>query len=101
MTYPDDFLQIQYETLQQAQTDLGVAYAAAKSAIDELRSKLDKGLADWSGDAQTAYTEVKGDWDKAFDHMSAVLARAQVHVGNAHEMYTQVERQNVSIWHHH
>jgi uncharacterized protein YukE len=83
MTDPDDFLQIQYETLQQAQTDLGVAYAAAKSPIDELRSKLDKALADWSGDAQTAHTEVKGDWDKAFDHMSGMLARAHVHVGSA------------------
>jgi WXG100 family type VII secretion target len=93
------YLHIRYETLQQAQTDLATAYAAAKNAIDELRSRLDTGLADWSGDAQTAYTEVKGDWDKAFNHMSAVLAKAQVHVGNAYEMYTQVERQNVSIWH--
>jgi WXG100 family type VII secretion target len=100
VTYPDDFLQIQYETLQQAQTDLGVAYVAAKSAIDELRSRLDGHLADWTGDAKAAYEQVKREWDQAFDHMASVLAKAQVHVSSAHDMYTQVERQNVSIWHH-
>jgi WXG100 family type VII secretion target len=93
-----DFLKIQYETLQQAQTDLGVAYTAAKNAIDELRVKLDQSLGQWSGDAQTAYVQVKNDWDRAFGHMADVLAQAHVHMGNAHELYQQVERQNVSIW---
>jgi WXG100 family type VII secretion target len=97
MTDPG-FMQIQYETLQQAQTDLGAAYAAAKNAIDELKSRLDQSLAQWTGDAQTAYTQVKSDWDKSFAHMASVLAKAQVHMGNAHEMYQQVERQNSSIW---
>jgi WXG100 family type VII secretion target len=92
------YLKIQYETLQQAQIDLGVAYNAAKNAIDELRAKLDQSLASWTGDAQTAYVQVKLDWDKAFAHMAAVLQKAHVHMGNAHEMYQQVERQNVSIW---
>ncbi|GIH18845.1 WXG100 family type VII secretion target [Rugosimonospora africana] len=97
MTDPG-FLKIQYETLQQAETDLGVAYTAAKSAIDELRAKLDQSLSQWTGDAQQAYVQVKSDWDKAFAHMAEVLAKAQVHMGNAHEMYQQVERQNTSIW---
>jgi hypothetical protein len=31
--------------------------------------------------------------------MNGVLQRAHVHVGNAQQMYQEVERQNVSIWH--
>jgi hypothetical protein len=30
--------------------------------------------------------------------MASVLEKAHVHMGNAHEMYQQVERQNLSIW---
>src|SRR5262249_32597149 len=92
------YLQIQYETLQQAQTDLGVAYTAAKNAIDDLKSKLDQNLAQWTGPAQEAYQQVKGDWDRAFAHMHSVLEKAAIHVGSSHDMYSQAERQNVSIW---
>jgi len=98
MTDPD-FMAINYETLQQAQTDLGVAFVSAKQTIDELQAKLHDHLKDWSGDAQVAYDEVQKDWTKAFGDMARVLDNAQVHVGNAHEMYQQVERQNLSIWH--
>ena len=98
MTGPD-YLHIKDETLEQAKVDLATAYAAAKNAIDELRSILDGKLVDWTGDAKDAYRQVKGDWDKAFDHMNGVLQRAHVHVGNAQQMYQEVERQNVSIWH--
>jgi ESAT-6 family protein len=92
------FMKIQYETLQQAQTDLSVAYTAVKQAIDDLKAKLDQNLVQWSGPAQTAYAQVKQDWDKAFLHMASVLDKAHVHMGNAHDMYQEVERQNVSIW---
>lgn len=92
------YMNIQYETLQQAQTDLGAAYAAAKNAIDELKTRLEQGLESWTGDAQKVYLQVKDDWDRAFAHMASVLQQAHVHMGNAHDMYQQVERQNVSIW---
>ncbi len=94
----DGYLQIRYETLQQAQTDLGMAYAAARTAIEDLTRQLDRSLAGWSGEARAAYDQVKADWERSFAHMAQVLSRAQVHMGSAHEMYQQVERQNTSIW---
>lgn len=97
---PDSsYMAIKYETLQQAQDDLAMAYQAVKATVDELESKLQANLAQWSGAAQSAYLPVKAQWDAAIAHMAAVLNRAQVHLGNANDMYQTVERQNVSIWH--
>jgi WXG100 family type VII secretion target len=93
------FLKIQYETLQQAQTDLAVAYTAAHNGIDDLRTKLDQHLAEWTGDARDAYTQAQLDWHRAFEHMAQVLNKAQIHLANAHDLYQAVERQNLSIWH--
>lgn len=91
-------LNIKFETLAGAQGDLAAAYAGAKATIDELKNKLNSGLDMWTGDARAAYDEVQRDWDRAFAHMASVLEKAHVHLGNAHEMYQNVERQNTSIW---
>lgn len=91
-------LNISYATLAAGEQELGQAYQAAKSAIDDLKAKLNQNLAEWTGDARTAYEQVQRDWDQAFAHMATVLQRAQAHLGNSHDMYQQVERQNISIW---
>jgi WXG100 family type VII secretion target len=96
---PDpSYMAIKFETLQQAQDDLAMAYAAVQSTIEELEAKLQSNLAQWSGPAQSAYVPVKQQWDAAVAHMASVLNRAHVHLANAAEMYQTVEQQNRSIW---
>lgn len=95
----DGYLNIRYETLEQAQAELGLALQTARTTIDELKVKLEQNLADWNGDAREAYAQVKQEWDRAFAHMANVLEKAHVHMGNAHELYSQTERSNVTIWH--
>jgi ESAT-6 family protein len=91
-------LNIKYETLAGAQNDLAAAYAAAQATIDDLKAKLAGSLSMWTGDARSAYDEVQREWSVAFAHMAAVLQKAHVHLGNANDMYQNVERQNTSIW---
>lgn len=98
MAQDPGLLNIRYETLDQAKTDLAAAYAGAQATISELETKLNQSLAEWTGDAQEAYAEAKLAWSRAFTHMQTVLNQAQVHVGNASDMYQAVERQNQSIW---
>jgi WXG100 family type VII secretion target len=93
------YMNIRFETLQQAQDDLGMAYAAVQSTISDLETKLQGNLAQWSGGARDAYVPVKAQWDAAVEHMASVLNKAHVHLANAGEMYQTVENQNVSIWH--
>ncbi|HXS65089.1 MAG TPA: WXG100 family type VII secretion target [Streptosporangiaceae bacterium] len=93
------YMAIRFETLQQAQDDLGMAYAAVQQTIEVLEGELKKGLAEWSGSARDAYGPIKAQWDAAIEHMASVLSKAHVHMANAAEMYQAVENQNVSIWH--
>ena len=91
-------MNIKFETLAQAQVDLEVAYRAAQDVITELETALKHKLGEWTGDAETAYSDAQKEWAKAFEHMHHVLKQAGVHIATAHELYTQVERQNVTIW---
>lgn len=99
MTADSSYMNIRFETLQQAQDDLAAAFAAIQSTIDNLETELQSNLSQWTGSAQEAYLPVKQQWDAAIAHMAAVLQKAQVHMGNAAETYQTVENQNVSIWH--
>jgi WXG100 family type VII secretion target len=93
------YMAIRFETLQQAQDDLGMAYAAVQRSITDLEHELQKNLAHWSGSARDAYGPIKKQWDDAVAHMASVLSKAHVHMANAAEMYQAVEQQNTSIWH--
>lgn len=94
----DGSLSINYAALSTAEQELGGAYTAAKTTIDDLQAKLNQHLADWDGDARTAYDEVRREWQKAFEHMSAVLQRATNHLGGTREHMQNTERNNTRIW---
>jgi ESAT-6 family protein len=98
MSNDPGMINIHYETLSGAETDLAAAYQAAANAIDELKTKLAGSLDQWTGNARQAYDEVQVEWNKAFAHMSQVLQQAHIHLGNANETYQAMERQSTSIW---
>jgi len=91
-------LNIKYEALADAQSELAAHYAATQTTIEELKAKLGGSLEMWSGDARQAYDEVQRDWDAAVAHMAAVLQKAQSHLGAVNELYQDAERVNSAIW---
>ena len=94
----DGNLSINYAALSNAEQELGGAFTAAKSAIDDLQAKLNQHLSDWDGDARTAYDGVRRDWQKAFEHMALVLQRATHHLGGTRDQMQNTERNNTRIW---
>ncbi len=99
MSADSSYMNIRFETLQQAQDDLAAAFAAIQATIENLESDLQSNLSQWTGTAQTQYAGVKLQWDNAVAHMASVLQQAHVHLVNAAEAYQTVENQNASIWH--
>lgn len=91
-------LNIKFDTLADARSELAAHYAATQATIDELKAKLAGSLQMWSGEARDAYDQVQRDWDAAIAHMAAVLQQAQAHLGNANDIYQTVERQNTTLW---
>jgi WXG100 family type VII secretion target len=91
-------LNIKYEALADAQSELASHHAAAQTAIEELKAKLEGNLTQWTGEAREAYEQVKRDWDATFAHMAEVLQKAHMHLGNANEWYQAMERANTTMW---
>jgi WXG100 family type VII secretion target len=92
-------MNIRFETLQQAESDLATALAAIRATIDTLESDLQSNLSQWTGSARDQYAVVKLQWDNALAHMADVLGSAQKHMANAADTYQTVENKNASIWH--
>lgn len=93
-----DYMNVQFETLAQAYTDLDRAQAAGQQTIADLERNLGNSLAIWSGTASDLYKAKQVEWNKTFEQMHAVLMAARNHTANAHDLYTGVERTNASIW---
>lgn len=92
------YMNIRFETLQQAHDDLSRAHAAVQATIGQLEAELQKGLVHWSGPARDAYGPIKRQWDDAVADMANVLASAFKHLATAADLYQSAEHQNVSIW---
>src|SRR5260370_6827567 len=80
-----------FEPPQTTQDELQQHYNTAHQAIDDLKAQLNGSLAEWTGTAREAYTQVQAEWDKAFASMNEILAAAHTHVGNARDVYMQNE----------
>jgi early secretory antigenic target protein ESAT-6 len=99
VTADSSYMNIRFETLDQAQNDLAMAFASIQATVQDLESQLESSLSQWTGSAQDAYRAARLQWDNALADMAGVLQRAHVHLANAAEMYQTVENQNLSIWH--
>jgi WXG100 family type VII secretion target len=91
-------MNVNFETLQQAEDDIAAQVAAIRSTIDDLERYLESHLSQWSGPARDAYAVVKSQWDQAVANMADVLQKAGAHVGTASDTYRATENKNVGIW---
>lgn len=94
----DGTMKVNFESLQSTQDELQSHYNSAHQAIEELKTQLGGSLSEWTGTAREAYTQVQAEWDKAFASMAEILAAAQAHVGNAHDVYSQNEATIARGW---
>lgn len=97
------YMNVNFETLQQAEDDIVAQVAAIRSALDSLEHDLESSsspasLSQWTGPARDAYAVVKSQWDQAVANMADVLQKAGVHIGTAHDTYRGTENKNVGIW---
>ena len=97
------YMNVNFETLQQAEDDIAAQVAAIRSALDDLQNDLESptspsSLSLWQGPARDAYFVVKSQWDWAVGNMADVLQKAGAHVGTASDTYRATENKNVGIW---
>ncbi|HEX5497021.1 MAG TPA: WXG100 family type VII secretion target [Mycobacteriales bacterium] len=93
-----DYTRANFGQLQQSQADFGMSLRALQDTLGDLEKDLQSHLAQWDGDAQSAYYVAKQQWDGAAQHMAVVLQQLGVVIGEAHQNYSAAERANSGIW---
>jgi 6 kDa early secretory antigenic target len=93
-----DFTRANFSQLQQSQADFSLSLRALEDTLHDLESDLQTHLAQWDGDAQSAYYVAKQQWESAAQHMALVLQQLGVVIGDAHQNYSAAERANSGIW---
>lgn len=69
-----------------------------KSALAEMEQRVETGLADWTGDAQTQYHVSKAAWRNSANEMSAYLEQARVTLLQISDNYGTTEQRHAQIW---
>lgn len=69
-----------------------------QGTLKNLDDQANMHLAEWTGDAQATYYEVKARWDAAAADMQMMAANATTMLGNINETYGEGERRGVNLW---
>ena len=93
-----DFTRWDPAALDQLQANLRLAYRGIEDETNDLEKSLEGKLAEWDGEAKTAYWEAKAQWEKAISELNAVLDQLGAAVENIKTNYTDTERSNSTIF---
>jgi len=93
-----DYTKAVFGSLTSGEQNFQAIYNQLRTTIDTLDSQLRTNLAEWDGQAQTAYYSAKAKWDAAMADMQAVLASLQGVANEASQAYPAVEAANASLW---
>jgi WXG100 family type VII secretion target len=67
-------------------------------ALQELESHCQSSLADWSGAAQTQYTQAQAEWNAGLQTMTQALQQGRMSLFNISEGYGSAETRATQIW---
>lgn len=93
-----DYTRAVFGSLAQGESDFARIYAQVQQTTQTLESQLNSSLAQWDGQAKTAYAVAKAKWQAAEANMAAVLNNLRAVAGEANVNYQGVEASNASLW---
>ncbi len=87
-------LKVGYEALDGAASDIKAAALAIEDKLNQLETRMQGRMNDWTGAASQSFTEARTKWDKAMNDMKDVLNDIGVTVGLSNEEYKRAESAN-------
>jgi 6 kDa early secretory antigenic target len=93
-----EYTSVSFGALSEGEAAFRSAYAQLTSTIDTLETQLNHNLAEWAGNARTAYTAAQAQWKAAEASMATVMQRLGVVTGEANNNYQVTEAKNQSMW---
>jgi 6 kDa early secretory antigenic target len=91
-------LKVTFAEISNASSTINSSATSVQSQLDDLRQEVTKTLANYQGEARTAYEAAQKKWDEAAADLQAVLAAIGTAVGQAGEAYEAAEKSNTNRW---
>jgi WXG100 family type VII secretion target len=93
-----DFLKFDKDALLQSSSTLNEASAAIGKELSGLASTASNLSAQWTGEANEAYTVAQAKWDDAFQKLTAILDATTQALDGAAQLYGRSEKANGLHW---
>lgn len=93
-----DYTRAVFGSLSTGESDFASIYSQLTTTIETMDSQLRSNLAQWDGEAQTAYYAAKAKWDAAMANMANVLTNLRAVIGEANVNYSTTEATNAAMW---
>ena len=91
-------IKVTFAEIQQAASDITSASNTIDQHLDALKNKIAPIVADWTGDASTAYQDAQRRWDQAAKDFNETLQAIGVAVRQAGEGYEGAEGSAKKLW---
>lgn len=93
-----EYTSVSFGGMAQGEADFQSIFNALTGTLSDLQHNLEASLAQWTGAARGSYTQAKGDWDAAAQHMASILNSLGAVIGTANDTYQQTERSLTGLW---
>lgn len=87
-------IRVEFPALWQAAQDIEFAVGHMNTSIGDLNTSLSSKLAEWEGDAPTAYGKAKTDWNNAAAEIDRLLTSVKNAVNASNERMAAAELNN-------
>jgi ESAT-6 family protein len=94
----DDYTYVNFGGMQNGQANFLAALKNFQNALQTLDNNVRTTLADWDGDARTAYESKKREWEAAAQKMATVVQGMGGAIGDSHDIHRTAENQNTALW---
>jgi WXG100 family type VII secretion target len=89
-------IQVNYASLENAQSQMQAISKTMEGRLDSLRSQLQQ--MQWNGSDREAYQSYQAAWDSAVADINRILHEIGAAVGVANQNYQSTEKSNAKVW---
>jgi early secretory antigenic target protein ESAT-6 len=94
----DGTIKVTFAEIQQASQDITTSANTVEQHLNDLKGKIAPIVAEWTGDASSAYQDAQRRWDQAAADFQSTLQAIGIAVRQAAEGYQDAEGSAKKLW---